>query len=595
VTAGTAVVFAVLAAMLVMLVVGRLRYDVVAVLALLAVALAGLVPADQVFAGFGHPAVVTVAAVLVVSRGLVNAGVVDSLARRLSLIGDRPTVQVATLTAVVALTSGFMNNVGALALFMPVAIWMSREAGRPPSLLLMPIAFGSLLGGMLTLIGTPPNIVIAAYRTEVGSPPFAMFDFLPVGALIATCGLLFIGLVGWRLVPQRERADSTEELFEISDYLTEVRVPAGNGFVGKTLHDLLAVVREKAEVLVVGLARADELREMPNAYEILLDGDILLVESDSENLEAMLDAARLELAEDIGTDTSRKPAEPGNLTLAEAIVTPGSILVGQTATSLDLRVRHGLNILAVARRGHRLRERLGLIRFLAGDILLVLGNQKRLQGAFNEIGCLPLASRGLRIGKPRKVLLATAIFAAAVAAIAIDLVPAATGLVTAAVAMVLTGLIAPTEVYKSINMPLIVLLAALLPVGHALETSGGSQMLADGLLSVAGAVPPAAMLAILMGATMLLSNVVNNVAAAVLAAPVGIALAQGLEASADPFLMAVAIGASCAFLTPIGHQSNTLVMAPGGYRFGDYWRMGLPLSVLVLAVGVPAILWIWPV
>jgi di/tricarboxylate transporter len=594
VTTDQLIVFAVLVAALVMFAWNRLRYDVVAVLALLTLALTGLVPPGEVFAGFGHPAVVTVAGVLVLSRGLVNAGVVDSIARRLTLIGDRPTVQVAALTGIVILSSGVMNNIGALALLMPVAIWMSRKAGRSPSFLLMPLAFGSLLGGTLTLIGTPPNIIIAAYRTDVGAPPFGMFDFLPVGAMVSLCGLVFIALVGWRLTPRRADQESAEDLFEISGYMAEVRVPKGSGFANRPLHELLVAVRGDADILVVGLVRADELREMPTPYESLEADDILLVEADSDNLAKLLDITRLELAADASKDAARKRAEPGPLTLAEAIVTPGSMLVGQTARSLDLRMRHGVNLMAVAREGHRLRERLGLIRFVAGDILLVQGRKESLQFALNELGCLPLASRGVRIGQPRNVLLATVIFAAAIIVIALDLVAPATALVAGAVVMVLTGLITPTDVYKSIDMPLIVLLAALLPLGHALETSGGSNLMADGLLATAGALSPAATLAVLMGGTMLLSNVINNAAAAVLASPIAIGLAQGLDASVDPFLMAVAIGASSAFLTPIGHQSNTLVMAPGGYRFGDYWRMGLPLSLIVLAVAVPTIMWVWP-
>ncbi|HUF67832.1 MAG TPA: SLC13 family permease [Longimicrobiales bacterium] len=594
VTTDQIIVFAVVVAALVMFAWNRLRYDVVAVLALLALALTGLVPPGEVFAGFGHPAVVTVAGVLVLSRGLVNAGVVDSIARRLTLIGDRPTVQVAALTGIVILSSGVMNNIGALALLMPVAIWMSRKAGRSPSLLLMPLAFGSLLGGSLTLIGTPPNIIIAAYRTDVGAPPFGMFDFLPVGAIVSLFGLVFIALVGWRLTPRRADQQSAEDLFEISGYMAEVRVPKGSGFADRPLHELLVAVRGDADILVVGLVRADELREMPTPHESLEADDILLVEADSDNLAKLLDITRLELAADASKDAARKRAQPGALTLAEAIVTPGSMLVGQTARSLDLRMRHGVNIMAVAREGHRLRERLGLIRFVAGDILLLQGRKESLQSALNELGCLPLASRGVRIGQPRNVLLATVIFAAAIILIALDLVAPATALVAGAVVMVLTGLIAPTDVYKSIDMPLIVLLAALLPLGHALETSGGSNLMADGLLATAGALSPGATLAVLMGGTMLLSNVINNAAAAVLAAPIAIGVAQGLDASADPFLMAVAIGASSAFLTPIGHQSNTLVMTPGGYRFGDYWRMGLPLSIIVVAVAVPAIMWVWP-
>ncbi len=608
------IVFGVLAATLVLFVWNRWRYDLVALAALLACALTGVVPAEEVFAGLGHPAVISVAAVLVLSRGLLNAGVVDSVARRLMQVGERPWAHVAALTGIVALSSGFMNNVGALALFMPVAIWMSRQSGRSPSYLLMPLAFGSLLGGTLTLIGTPPNLIIAGYRAEAGEAPFGMFAFLPVGAAVTVAGVLFIALLGWRLVPRRQEQEGNGDLFEISAYLTEVRVPESCKYAGRTLHALINAVEDEADVQVIALVRGDERQRMPSTYEVLREGDILLVEADSDSLKALLDVTGVELAANVDeqedkAQNEQKAAEQalederteknhksrhGELTLAEAIISPGSILVGTTASGLDLRERHGVNVLAVARQGQRLRQRLGKIRFASGDILLLQAREDALQSSLNSLGCLPLASRGLSITTPRNVLLASAIFAITLACIAFGLVPAATALVTGALVMILVGLIPMGRIYDSIDMPVIVLVAAMLPVGEALESSGGSQLIAETLLGLGQSLPAAATLALLMVAVMLISNVVNNAAAAVLAAPVAISLARGMDVSADPFLMAVAIGASCAFLTPIGHQSNTLVMAPGGYRFGDYWRLGLPLSILVVLCAVPAILWIWP-
>ncbi len=608
------IVFGVLAATLVLFVWNRWRYDLVALAALLACALTGVVPAEEVFAGLGHPAVISVAAVLVLSRGLLNAGVVDSVARRLMQVGEQPWAQVAALTGIVALSSGFMNNVGALALFMPVAIWMSRQSGRSPSYLLMPLAFGSLLGGTLTLIGTPPNLIIAGYRAEAGEAPFGMFAFLPVGAAVTVAGVLFIALLGWRLVPRRQEQEGNGDLFEISAYLTEVRVPEGCKYAGRTLHALIGAVQDEADVQVIALIRGDERQRMPSTYEVLREGDILLVEADSDSLKALLDVTGVELAADVEEQENKAHDEQeaaeqaveqekaeknhksrhGELTLAEAIVSPGSMLVGTSASGLDLRERHGVNVLAVARQGQRLRQRLGEIRFAAGDILLLQAREDALQSSLNSLGCLPLASRGLSITTPRNVMLASAIFAITLASIAFGLLPAATALVTGALVMILVGLIPLGRIYESIDMPVIVLVAAMLPVGQALETTGGSQLIADALLELGQSLPAAATLALLMVAVMLISNVVNNAAAAVLAAPVAISLARGMDASVDPFLMAVAIGASCAFLTPIGHQSNTLVMAPGGYRFGDYWRLGLPLSILVVLCAVPAILWIWP-
>ncbi|HAW40725.1 MAG TPA: SLC13 family permease, partial [Pseudomonas sp.] len=533
------IVFGVLAATLVLFVWNRWRYDLVALAALLACALTGVVPAEEVFAGLGHPAVISVAAVLVLSRGLLNAGVVDSVARRLMQVGERPWAQVAALTGIVALSSGFMNNVGALALFMPVAIWMSRQSGRSPSYLLMPLAFGSLLGGTLTLIGTPPNLIIAGYRAEAGEAPFGMFAFLPVGAAVTVAGVLFIALLGWRLVPRRQEQEGNGDLFEISAYLTEVRVPEGCKYAGRTLHALIGAVQDEADVQVIALIRGDERQRMPSTYEVLREGDILLVEADSDSLKALLDVTGVELAADVEEQENKAHDEQeaaeqaveqekaeknhksrhGELTLAEAIVSPGSMLVGTSASGLDLRERHGVNVLAVARQGQRLRQRLGEIRFAAGDILLLQAREDALQSSLNSLGCLPLASRGLSITTPRNVMLASAIFAITLASIAFGLLPAATALVTGALVMILVGLIPLGRIYESIDMPVIVLVAAMLPVGQALETTGGSQLIADALLELGQSLPAAATLALLMVAVMLISNVVNNAAAAVLAAP----------------------------------------------------------------------------
>jgi len=585
-------VFGVLAATLALFVWNRWRHDVVALLALLAVTVAGLVPAGEAFLGFGHPAVVTVAAVLVLSRGLFNAGVVDTIARQLTRAGARPTVQVAMLTGIVALTSGFMNNVGALTLLMPVAVWMARQKAQSPSPLLMPLAFASLLGGTMTLIGTPPNIIIATFRAQSGAPPFAMFDFLPAGAGITLVGVLFIILAGWRLTPQRRVPGDGEEWFRISEYITEVRVPEESAFAGRTLHDLLAAVEEEAEIVAMGVVRGERRMELPSTYEVLRPGDILVIEADSDSLKALLDLTGLTLAEAPEANAARFSTR--EMTMAEVVVAPRSPMLGRSPIGLNLRERYGINVLAVARLGQRLRERLRRVRFVAGDVLLVQASAETLQAALPELGCLPLAERGLRIGRPRKVVLATVIFSVAIMAAASGLLAPAPALVCGALAMLGAGLLSPSEAYDAIDWPVVVLLAALLPVSGALERTGGAQLIATGLLEITRTASPAVMLAILLGATMLLSNVVNNAAAAMLVAPIALQLAAALQASADPLLMAVAVGASCTFLTPIGHQSNALVMAPGGYRFGDYWRMGAPLSLLVVATAVPILLWVWP-
>jgi di/tricarboxylate transporter len=591
-TADQWMIFIILLGTLLLFIWGRWRYDLVSLGALFLVFAAGLVPADQVFSGFGHPAVITVAAVLVLSRGLLNAGVVDGLSRLLSRVGSRPTVQVATLTGIVALCSGFMNNVGALALLMPVAIWMARKNGRSPSFLLMPLAFGSLIGGLITLIGTPPNIIIAAFRAETGAPAFGMFDFTPVGIGVAVAGVIFISLMGWRFTPRREGQRAPEELFQIDDYISEVSVPEDSKIAGRTIYEMIAAMGKERDVTVVAIVRGDRHISAPSWYESIEVDDILLVEANSEDLKYLIDDMGLKLAECKGDCRAILGAD--DIRMIEAIITPGSPMTGKTIISLDLRHNYGINLIAVARQGHRLKRRLNQIRFVVGDILLLQGSQETLQKALETLRCLPLAERGLVLEKPRKIIPAVGIFGGAMILAALNILPVQVSFMAAAVLMVLAGLVPLDEMYEGIDWPIIVLLGAMFPLGHALESTGGADLIANKFLLFSLHVPPMIIIATLMMATMLLSNVVNNAAAAVLMAPIAISLAHGMNVSVDPFLMSVAIGASCAFLTPVGHQSNMLVMAPGGYRFGDYWHLGLPLSILTMIVAVPLIMLFWP-
>jgi di/tricarboxylate transporter len=591
-TTDQVLVFGILSVTLVLFVWGKFRYDLVALTALILVSLTGLVPVDQVFLGFGHPAVITVAAVLVLSRGLFNAGAVDLLSRHMAKVGTGPTLQVTALAGLVVVCSSVMNNVGALALLMPVAIWMSRKSGRSPSLLLMPLAFGSLLGGLVTLIGTPPNIIIALYRADTGLPAFRMFDFAPVGIGVALAGLAFISLFGWRLTPKREAQSSPDELFEIENYITEVIIPEGSRFVGQTIFHLTSAMEKETEATVVSLTRGEIHKPAPSWYEILEPGDVLMVEAAPDDLKSLMDGLGLELAECKGD--CRATLGSKDIRLMEAVITTESTLPGKTSAGLYLRRLYGVNLLAIARRGRRITQPLGQTKFMTGDILLFQGTDESLQTVVKKFKCLPLAEREIRIGQPQKVALSVGIFGAAMVLSATGVVPVQIAFVAAAVIMVLTRVVPLGEIYEHIDWPVIVLLGAMFPLGHALESSGGAGLIADKLLVLSGVFSSAGTLAVLLGGTMLLSNVVNNAAAAVLMAPIAMTLAREMGLSSDPFLMAVAVGASCAFLTPVGHQSNALVMGPGGYRFGDYWRLGLPLSIIVTLVAVPLILIFWP-
>ncbi len=585
------IVFLTLSAVLALFIWGRWRYDLVALKALLFLALVGIIPGEEVFRGFSHPAVITVAAVLILSRALMNAGIVDSVVKMMSRINQHLHIQLAALVAAVTVCSAFMNNIGALALFMPVAIRMARKSSRSSSIFLMPLAFGSLLGGLMTQIGTPPNIIISLYRAETEARvSFGMFDFAPVGAGVALVGTIFIVVIGWRLIPCRTGRLSPEDLFKVDNYLTEVYVPAGSKYANKRLLDLGHAT--EGDITVVGHIRNKRKLPFFSPYRVFNEGDHILIKADPEDLKEFLEVTELELAgsKKLGAEDLRSD----EVSVVEAVVTANSVLERQTARSLNLRSVYGINLLGISREGSQLKARPDQIRFRSGDVLLLQGRLEVLQGVMSSLGCLPLVERGLRLGQPRGIILSMAIFAAALISTSLGVVPIEVAFMTAAVLMLLAGFVNLREVYDSIDWPIIVLLGAMIPVSKALETTGGAETIASVLYGFAGSFTPYISLTLLLVITMLLSNVINNAAAALLMAPIAISIAAGLDFSADPLLMIVAVGASCAFLTPIGHQSNTLVMGPGGYHFGDYWKMGLPLTLIIIFAAVPLILTVWP-
>ncbi|NHE57245.1 SLC13 family permease [Cyclobacterium plantarum] len=584
------IVFAVLGLSLIFFIWGKLRYDLVALLALIILAILGLIPFEKAFLGFGHPAVVTVAAVLIVSKSLENSGIVNLIVRVMDRVGSNMTLQVASMSGIVALLSGFMNNVGALAIFMPVAIQIARKNDYPPSLVLMPIAFSSLLGGMTTLIGTPPNIIIAAFRSTNGGPAFDMFDFAPVGASLAVAGVIFISLVGWRLLPTRRSKQSGEDLFQIKNYITEVRVTADSDLVSKNIHQLTN--NKDFDIKVLGIVRKKERIHAPGPYHMFKEDDILILESSTEDLKELISSAKLDMVghEDF-IDSVKEKTE---ITITEGIIQADSPLVGQTAANLHMRSRYDVNLLALSRGDRTIIKRIDHEVFRSGDVLMLQMREQSLSETLEEMKCLPLASRSLDIGKPKKTFLAIGIFVLAIGAAVGGWLPVEIAFTLAAMSMVFTKILPLKDFYNSIDWPVIVLLGAMIPVGEAFETSGAAGSVTKLMLVYSDTFPAWSMLVVIMLTTMLLSALINNAATVVLMAPIGLQIAYSMELSADPFLMSIAVGASSSFLTPIGHQSNTLVMGPGGYRFSDYMKPGLPLTFLILALGVPLILWIWP-
>ena len=570
---------------------GRWRYDLVAMFALMSAVVVGIVDPGEAFEGFGHPAVITVAAVLIISSALRNAGVVDEVASRISHLTETPILHIAALTGVVTVASAFMNNVGALALMLPIAMSTAQERKRSPGLILMPLAFGSLLGGMMTLIGTPPNIIVASIRARESGEPFGMFDFAPVGLPVAIAGFAFITLIGWRLMP-RARLEFKEDasLMAAGVYLTEAHVPASSSLVGKTLGEIDGLADNSVEV--IGVAGKRRFARAVRADYAIAEEDILILRARSDDLKSFLDKHGLELRS-TATPTFIQPS-PDNEIMAEGIVRNDSPLIGRGVEFIRRQTGRTLALVGLARHGRPVTQRLRQQIFRAGDVLLLHGDSESVDQQFGMLGLWPLMRREINLNRTRKIALAGSIFALAIVLGIAGVVTLPIAFVLAVGAYVLTGILSTREIYDDIDWPVIVLLAAMIPVGNALTTSGTTQLVADSLIQVTEGLSIPVILTLLLVVTMLLSDVINNAATALVMAPLGIAMAHSLGVSADPFLMAVAVGASCAFLTPIGHQCNTLVMGPGGYKFSDYWRMGLPLEILITVISVPAILWAWP-
>ncbi len=586
------ILFSLFVAVFALMLWGRWRYDLVAFSALLAGVVLGVVPIDEAFSGFGHPATFIVAIVLVVSAGLVRSGAVFLITRTLVDSSRSLGTHISIMGGIGGILSAFMNNVAALALLMPVDIQTARKAGRAARLSLMPLSFATILGGMATLIGTPPNIIISGIREDKLGAPFAMFDFAPVGGLTAIAGLVFVALVGWRLIPAKDGDDeSGATLSEVADYIAELTVPRGSKLAGQRLHELYDTA-DANDVAILGLVRGGKRRYGTQRNTVLEEGDAIVLEAAPEALDEFRAALSLDFADEKRREAIK--ADSAGLVVVEAVVQSDARIAGKTASSVGLNWRRRTVLLGISRRGRKITKQVRKTVIRPGDILLLLAPEDQAHEVVDWLGALPLADRGLAVTGEGKVWLAIGLFAAAVVAASLGLLylPVALGLVV--VGYVLSGILPLREIYEQIEWPVVVLLGSMIPLGAALDSAGGTQLIADGLVGLTGGLPAWAVLTVLMVVTMTLSDVLNNTATAIVAAPVGIQMADALGASPDPFLMAVAVAASCAFLTPIGHKNNTLILGPGGYSFSDYWRMGLPLEVLVVAVSVPAILVFWP-
>lgn len=582
-------------ATLILFVRGRLRYDFVALLGLLLLVFTGVIKPEDSFMGFSHPAVITVASVLIISNALVKTGAVDRLIALIDRGSDKLPRKIFSLMAITALLSAFMNNVGALALLLPTGLGLAKEKNISPSQLLMPIAFASLLGGMITGIGTPPNIIISAYRVQAGGEAFPFFSFAPVGLSLALVGILFTALLGWKLIPIRD-SERLRERFNLEDYLFEIAVTNNCSSQGIKLKDFYETYG--TNINVVSIVRDDYRIASPGGSRKIYPGDILIIKSAHSNLNDLISKTCFDLK---GAKTeklaSEKLLKSDDIDLVEVVLRNDSPLIGKTAVEIKMRNKYNANLLAVSRKGISNIDRLKMFKFQSGDILLLQVPRASLNYVYAKMRCLPLAERGLDLnieGTGKKQLITLGIFLISILLSVFNLLPVQISFATAALALVLFNVLTPREIYEAIEWPTIIMIGSLFALGHALETSGGSHTLAGILIRLSHSFPPFVLLTALMAITIILTNTINNNAATILMAPIALSLASSMGVSPDPLLMAICIGASTSFLTPIGHQSNTLIMGPGGYKFTDYWRLGLPLALVSIFLGVPLILAIWP-
>lgn len=599
------IVFIIIAVTLILLTIQIWRFDLVALIGMLMLVIFQAVTVEEAFSGFGHPAVVTIAAILVVSRGLQHTGVTELITKWTSKVGDNLSVHLGVLCGMVVVGSAFMNNIAALAIFIPVAIRLARRSNRPSSLYLLPMAFSSHFGGLITLIGTPPNLIVSTFRADYSGQPFSMFAFAPVGIVIGVVGVLFVSLVGWRLLPKNRTGTSSSDELPLPDYVTEVYVPETSDLAGIRLRDMATV--SNADVWITTIVRNDEKKSSPSSSEIVRANDILLIRGEAGSIEQFIKETNLKLtgskelkyeneidrSQNNVWDLLKQRLNSEDVHTIEAIVSPGSPTVGKGAKHLNLRARYGVNLLGISRSDDNLYSSLGQTPLRVNDVLLLQAHYEDIPETLEQLGWLRLAERDIDL-EPRKLIFGLSVFVIAIIAASLNFLSVPVAMTLAAVAMVLGGLLSMRDAYSHIDWPIVILLGSMFSLGIALRNTGGDQLIANQILRTSNFLPPAALLVIVLLTTMMLSDIVNNSAAVVLMASISISIAEGLGVSADPFLVGVAVGGACAFLTPIGHESNVLVFKMGGYKFSDYWRLGLPLELLITAVTVPLLLWIWP-
>jgi di/tricarboxylate transporter len=590
VTLAQGLAFGIVGVMMALFVWGRIRYDIVAMLALVAAVFVGIVPAREAFTGFSDDVVVIVACALVVSAAIARSGVTELAIRPLAPYLHSARAQVFVLVFAVITFSTFIKNVGALAILMPVALQLAKKAGTSPAQLLMPLSFGSLLGGLITLVGTSPNIIVSRVREEIVGQPFEMFDYAPVGLGLSAIGLVYLTFA-YRILPKERRGGvSIDAAINIENYVVEASVPKTSPLADRLAKEVEAL--GEGQVKLTTIVRERFRRYKPTPALKLRAGDLLLLEGDPIALEKVVARGGLRLGGQ--PSEASASADADTVGVVEGVVTADSRLIGANMTEIDVRRRYDVNVLAISRSGERITQRLRSLRFQAGDVVVVQGSYDVLPDTLKDLGILPLATRELGLGRDRRRWIPLLILAVAIGAVVLKLLPIAMAFFAAAVALLVTKSITLREAYETIEWPILILLGALIPVSEAVRTTGATDLIAGWLHAIAGGLPPLAAIGLMLVAAMAITPFLNNAATVLMVGPIGAGLATRLGLNPDPFLMAVAVGAACDFLTPFGHQCNTLVMGAGGYRFSDYWKLGLALSILIVLAGVPLIAAVWP-
>jgi len=567
---------------------GRWRYDAISLGVLSVFVLLGYIKPEEAFEGFSHPAVITVALVLLISKGLERSGFISVIGRKLQAYANSEIQFMISITFFAAILSSFMNNIGAMAMLLPITLGICQKMNWNPSKFLIPLSFASILGGMNTKIGTPPNIIISEFRNDFADKDFAFFDFAFAGVPVSILGILFIALIGWRLIKKRPINSENNPLIELEDYLVEMVITENSKLIEKRALDF----RQELDTDTALMGQIDENGKKIEIHgnQKLYEGQILIMKINPD----MVADIQQEFGLDIDSENDLTSIE--DLGGIEAIIVPKSRLIGRKYQYFKRLIGRDLSLLGLWRRGLKFRFRLSNEIFKVGDVLLIAnrGEKNNISEKLELAGLMPLWQREFDVARdPTKIFIAFGLFAICLLLVIFNYVPIVVAFLICVIGFVSSKLLTGEGVYRHIDWPVVILLAAMIPIGNTLISYGITDSVSSYLAGLSSTVDYVWLVVLIMIITMFLSDIINNAATAVIMAPLAVSLADKINQPIEPFLMSVAIGASCAFLSPIGHQCNTLVMAPGNYKFGDYWKVGLPLEILIILISIPAIIFYW--